>query len=1123
MICGGDEIGRTQRGNNNAYCQDNETSWLDWHLDGPRRELLAFTRHLVALRRQHPALQRDQFFRGREIRGASAPDRIWLRHDGQPMTDADWTNPATSSLAMLTAGSRLEVVDESGAPLKDDDLLFMLNASPVDLEFRIPALEARGRGELWSLIVDTAHDGASERVEQGQSTKLPARSFKLFARRALGPGGLEGARGVPTSTYRLQLSASFGFRDAAAIVDYLDRLGVGGVYMSPVLRAEAGSTHGYNVVDHSTLNPELGTDEDFDKWTEALAARGIERLADFVPNHVGIGSGENAWWTDVLENGPSSTYADFFDIEWHSRERALRGKALLPVLGRQFGQEVDDGKIGLVRDGGALWVTYYEKRFPASPRSYGLVLEQAIRRLALPDEEPGRLELESIAATIRHLPAASTTDAFERREREREKEVAKRRIEAVCAAEPEVANAIDEAIRTIATSPERLERFLAEQNYRLSFWRVATDEINYRRFFDVNDLAAIRMEDPAVFAATHRRVLDLLARGRITGLRLDHTDGLYDPQAYFQALQDAARKAMAKPGHDEAAPLYVLAEKILEPGEALPRAWAISGTTGYDFLSAVNVLWVDPASERAMTQLYARIAGDDADYRSIEHQAKRDVMDETFSGEIHVLAYQLKRIAESSRHAQDFTLTGLLHAIQEVVAALDVYRTYVRPDGSREASDSARIERAVARARWHNPMVEPSLFDFVHEVLLLEQKSDAAVRFTMRFQQLTGPIMAKGVEDTALYRYNRLVSLNDVGCDPARYGANVAAFHTHNAATLAQWPLTMTTTTTHDTKRSEDVRARLAVLSEAAEAWDSFVERVEDLTRDFVATVEDLPAPSGLDRFQFLQAVVGAWPFEGLRSDGESAAFAARLRDYMAKAVHEAKGRSSWTHPKPEYDGAVGSYVERALALPAFVEAVGAFAQKVATHGATNSLAQLALRMASPGVPDVYQGCEMWDLSLVDPDNRRPVDYARRRSALGDLAGWGAASQELARELVRSYADGRMKLHVTRTALALRRRHPALFLEGAYDPIDAGEHIVSFERSLAPHRLVCVVPRLVYKLTRGAARWALGEVWGDRRLTLGRGGQFTNVMTGDKLDGTSWPLARVLADFPVAWLLDSGA
>jgi (1->4)-alpha-D-glucan 1-alpha-D-glucosylmutase len=1010
----------------------------------------------------------------------------------------------------------------------DDERCLLANPADAEATFALPPRAEHAPEVAWSLVFDTAADGlvcgrsaadgGQETVAPGQTTRLAARSLKLFSRRAVDPRGLGRVRGRPATTYRLQLHGKFGFRDAAAVADYLEKLGAGAVYASPVLQASTGSTHGYDVVDHSALNPELGRRADFRAWAEDLARRRMGLLVDFVPNHVGIGSGENAWWMDVLENGPSSLYADFFDIEWRSHERALRSKVLLPVLGRQFGQEVDGAKIGLARDGGSLWITYYGRRFPAAPRSYAMVLERAIQALALAEGDDGRTELESIAASLRHLPEASSVDAVPRRERAREKEVIKRRLAAACAASPEVAGAVDGALRAIAASPELLEPFLGDQNYRLSYWRVATDEINYRRFFDINELAAIRMEDPAVFAAAHEHLLPEIAEGRVTGLRLDHTDGLYDPQGYFRALQARIGEARRERGDDDPAPTYVVAEKIMEPGEELPRTWDISGTTGYDFLAAINALWVDPAAERPLTDLYARFTGDEVRYPRVVHQAKRDVMEETFSGEVHVLGHALKHIAESSRNGRDFTLTGLVKAVREVIAALDVYRTYVRPDSSREASDGDRVNRAVERAQGHNPLMEPAIFDFLREVLLLENRTDAAVRFAMRFQQLTGPIMAKGVEDTALYRYNRLVCLNEVGCDPARFGTDAAALHAHNAAILARWPLSMTTTTTHDTKRGEDVRARLAVLTEVPESWAELVARIEQETQPFVSGVGGFPAPSRGDVYLFAQTAVGLWPFEGLRSDEERAGLEERLVAYLGKAVHEAKVRSSWTFANAPYDEAVRHFVVHSMRAAPVLGGIDAFVKSIATYGAANSLAQLALRLASPGVPDVYQGCETWKLVLVDPDNRGPVDYPRERAALADLVGRGAPSPALARELVRSFADGRIKLHVTRVGLALRKRDPELFLEGAYRPIEAGEHAVAFERSLPGRRLVCVVPRLSRKLTGGAAPWPLGGAWGDRRLKLAAEGRFENAFTGDRLEGASWPLARVLSDFPVAWL-----
>jgi (1->4)-alpha-D-glucan 1-alpha-D-glucosylmutase len=982
----------------------------------------------------------------------------------------------------------------------------------------LPRQADRGPGAPWTLLLDTAEDTARESLGPGEATVLRGRSMKLFSRRPLGPGGFEAVRGVPPSTYRLQLYGKFGFRDATAVAEYVRRLGAGAIYSAPILRSSRGSTHGYDVVDHAAINPELGDADDFRVWTDTVAKLGMGHVLDFVPNHVGIGSGENAWWIDVLENGPSSVYADFFDIEWRSPERVLRSKVLLPVLGQQFGQEVDEGKLAVVRDGGALWVKYYDRRFPAAPRSYTIVLERALQGLALADDDPGRMELASVAASLRHLPDATTIDAFQRKERAREKEVIKRRISALCDDHLDVAAAIDDALRSISSSPEILERFLGEQNFRLSYWRVATDEINYRRFFDINELAAIRMEDPAVFDAAHALILDLVAEGRVTALRLDHTDGLYDPQGYFRDLQNAIREACAARGHDEAAPMYVVAEKILEANEELPRTWAIAGTTGYDFLAAVNALWVDAAAERTMTDLYAGFTGDESRYPLVVQQAKRDVMEETFSGEIQVLGHALKRIAEATRNAHDFTLTGLVKAVREVIAALDVYRTYVRQDGSREAEDGARVGRAVEQAQRNNPLMEPAIFEFLREVLLLENHSDAAVRFAMRFQQLTGPIMAKGVEDTALYRYNRLVCLNEVGSDPSRFSVDAAAFHAHNTAILARWPLSMTTTTTHDTKRTEDVRARLAVLTEFPDRWGALVARLESATQGFVGSVGGLPAPSRGDMYLFAQTAVGVWPFEGVAGEAERASLSERVTAYMAKAVREAKVRSSWTFPNAAYDEAARRFVEQAMRSTQVTGAIDEFVRSIAPYGASNALAQQALRFASPGVPDVYQGCEMWKLALVDPDNRTPVDYARHRAVLGDLTGRGRPTIELARDLVRSFADGRIKLHVTHAALALRGREPALFLEGSYDPLDGGDHAVAFERTLGGRRLVCVVPRLVGKLTRGTAPWALGDVWGDRRLAVSRAGRFENVFTGEVLEGASWPLGRVLSEFPVAWL-----
>jgi glycogen debranching enzyme GlgX/malto-oligosyltrehalose synthase len=1118
MIASGDELGRTQRGNNNAYCQDNETSWLDWKLDAERRDLLEFARNVIHVRRDHPLLQRARFFEGQAIRGVGVRDLVWFRRDGASMTDEDWSDPQTSSIGIFMAGSGLEPVDEKGAPQNDDDLALVLNASDAEVPFVLPAFIERGGAVPWALLLGTAGN-ENEQVEPGEMTVLAARSLKLFGRRAVGPGGLQAAYGAPVSTYRIQLRGGLGFNEARATLDYLDALGVGGVYTSPYLRATHGSSHGYDVVDHASLDPSLGSLDDYHAFTDEMRARALRHVLDFVPNHVGIGSSENAWWVDVLENGPSSMYADFFDIDWRPPTSGLTDRVLLPVLGRQFGEEIDDAKLAVHREEGQLWLTYYDRRFPASPRSYVGLLAMARARVELAAGDPHVQELESIMTTVQNLPAASSTAQRARLDRSREKEIMKRRLDAVCASSPEVARAVDAELVSLTKNPARMERFLSDQNYRLAYWRVATEEINYRRFFDINELAAIRVEEPAVFGDAHALVLDLVREGRVTGLRLDHTDGLYDPQGYLQMLQASARDALRSGGLPAGAPMFAVAEKVLEPGEELPRGWAVSGTTGYDYLSASARLFVDPDAERALTRTYAELTGAPTDYARIVHESKRDAMDNAFSAEIHVLGYALKRVADASRRARDFTLAGLLRVIRQTLLALPVYRTYVRPNGSRQRSDEARIDAAVDAARDAHPRIEATTFEFLRDVLLLREPGDEAVRFAMRFQQLSGPIMAKGIEDTALYRYSRLLCLNEVGCDPAVFGAPIDDYHRHNNATLARWPLSLTATTTHDTKRSEDVRARIAVLSEMPDRWAAEAARLLALARDAGGDDVTRDAPSAGDAYAFVQTALGALPFEALRSGQIELSFVDRVAECMLKSAREAKIETSWTTQNEPYERAVVALVRGALANRAFLDALVLLARETATYGASNSLSQLALRLASPGAPDVYQGCEAWNLTLVDPDNRRPPNFAHLRALLASLSQRAPSTPDLARELLATYDDGRIKMHVTSTGLRLRRELPALFLEGRYEVIEGARHLVAFERSLGDRRLVCVAPRLVRRLTEGRRPWAIGDVWGDAVITLARPGRFRNAFTGETIQGGTLRVAEVLGAFPVAWLV----
>jgi (1->4)-alpha-D-glucan 1-alpha-D-glucosylmutase len=759
-------------------------------------------------------------------------------------------------------------------------------------------------------------------------------------------------------------------------------------------------------------------------------------------------------------------------------------------------------------------VAYYDKTFPTSLASYLIVLERALDSSRAHAGNAHRLELESIIGALRHLPSSNTTDALAKASRARETNVIRRRLARLCSESEEMRLAIDDAVAAVSQNPDTLSAFLGAQNFRLSYWKVATEEINYRRFFDVNELAAVRMEEPRVFAAAHSLLLDLVRDGRVTGVRLDHTDGLYDPEGYLRSLQASVREALRE-GHRPAdAPIYVVAEKILQPGEELPRSWSLSGTTGYDYLAVANGLWVDPSAEPALTRLYVSFTGDAQEYAGIVHQAKRDVMDDTFSSEIHVLAQRLKRIAEASRDAMDFTLPGLTRAIKETVAALSVYRTYLRPGLNAPPEDERHIADAVEIAKEQNPRVEPSLFDFLRDVLMLRVGGAEGMRFTMKFQQITSPVMAKGVEDTAQYRFSRLVCLNDVGCDPARFGAEIREFHQFNSSLLGRWPLSMTTTSTHDTKRTEDVRTRLAVLSEIPDIWGDFVQRVDERRR----VAKSGAGVRARDAYLFYQTVVGAWPFTGLDIDA-TPAFVERIVSYMQKAAREAKLDTSWKSPNVAFEETLERFVRDSFSSEAFGDIVGRFVDTIVSYGASNSLAQLALRLAGPGVPDVYQGCERWDLSLVDPDNRRRVDYGASRQMLAALRSGGQDPLLRAKDLVRTFTDGRIKMFVTTTGLTLRRSETPLFLEGSYEPLESSDHVVAFERRLGDRRLVCVAPRLARTLTGGQHRWAMGSVWGETMLKVSRAGSFEDAFTGRRFDGQELRLSEVLSDFPVAWLL----
>jgi len=978
------------------------------------------------------------------------------------------------------------------------------------------------------------------------------------------------------ATYRVQLNSKFPFLHATQCVPYWNQLGISDVYASPYLKATAGSQHGYDIVDHAMLNPEVGSAEEFEAFTAALDASGMGHLLDCVPNHMGVGSGENAWWQDVLENGPGSKFAAFFDIDWNPPKQDLQDKLLLPVLGAQFGQVLENGELRLEFTNGTFVVWYYNRWFPVAPRSFTLILQVRLEELtaALPADDPHLLEYQSILTALTHLPLRTETDPAQREVRYREKEVVKRRLQRLCEECPLIQDWIEQNVRILNGTPgdprsyDRLDELLSEQAYRLSFWRVAADEINYRRFFDVNELAAICMERPEVFDRAHGLIFELLREGRLSGLRIDHADGLYDPTAYLWQLQEwrflqlceaEYQRRIAGPDQDvpvpgwdvieqalrtrfallqvdsgcppAARPLYVVVEKILERNERLPATWPVAGTTGYDFLNDVNGLFVDGANARAFDTIYSRFIGYRIDFAELVYETKRLILRASMSSELHVLGHALDRISERDRWTRDFTLHGQIQALREVIACFPVYRTYTVGGGILDR-DRRYVEQAVARAKRRNPDVSDAVFDFVREVLLLQGSEELTDEeraqrqsFIGRFQQLTGPMMAKAVEDTAYYRYNRLISLNEVGGDPERFGVSIDEFHQLNLERQAQRPYAMLATSTHDTKRSEDVRARINALSEIPDEWKRRVALWARWNKRKKVKLDGDLVPARNDEYLLYQTLVGTWPLESPHGDALKH-YVERIQQYMLKAVREAKLFTSWIAPNEPYEKAMAEFVEAILAespLSAFRTDFEPFAAQVARWGLWNSLSQTLLKLTSPGIPDIYQGSEFWGFHLVDPDNRQPVDYAARVARLEEVLKYPDSTKRAA-QLCAHPEDGAIKLWVHHVALELRRRDPDLFTIGSYVPCLAdgprADHVCAFLRAAGAQKILVVVPRRIVGLVGSEGSAPTGETcWQGTVLNLPESRSWRNVFTGAEVVGSIVSVAEVLGDFPVALLV----
>ncbi|OGW52239.1 MAG: malto-oligosyltrehalose synthase [Nitrospirae bacterium RBG_13_43_8] len=1000
---------------------------------------------------------------------------------------------------------------------------------------------------------------------------------------------------IPIATYRLQFNRNFKFVHAKEIVYYLSDLGISDIYASPYFKAKEGSLHGYDVVDPNRLNPEVGTEDEYNELIEELRKYGMGQILDIVPNHMCVSTKDNLWWRDVLENGISSPYENFFDIDWEPVKKELRNKVLLPILGDQYGKVLENQELTLTIEEGTFFVNYYEYKFPIRPQTYTLVLEHQIDELKnlLSGENLHSVELLSIITALKHLPPYTETEHEKMSERQREKEVTKKRLGNLYNESPEIRTFIDQNIKLfngIKGEPgsfDLLDRLLSEQVYRLSYWRVATEEINYRRFFDINELASIRMENPVVFEETHKLIFKLIREGKVTGLRVDHPDGLYSPLEYFQRLQKGCflhlrlghlgkvkedvpsdvieslkeNDSLYFPHTDVESGIeseileqyneiiaadpkfksfYIVGEKILIKDERMPEDWPIFSTTGYVFVNTLNGIFVDTENMKAFEEIYTRSIRAKLNYQEIIYEKKKLITHVSMASEINTLGYYLNRLSEKNRHTRDFTLNSLTAAIVEVIAFFPVYRTYSNTTGINER-DRRYIELAVSKAKKKNPAISGFIFDFLKDVLLLnysERFSDADkkewVDFAMRFQQITGPVMAKGLEDTAFYVYNRLVSLNEVGGSPDRFGTALETFHGKNIERIKFWPNALIATSTHDTKRSEDVRARINVLSETPEEWWKCLINWRRLNKKKKPVVEGQRVPDENEEYLLYQTLIGVWP-AGSVDEAEYDVLRKRIKDYMLKAIREAKVNTSWISPNAIYEDALSIFIEKVMDNKSdnqFLKDFVPFQRKVSHCGMFNSLSQTLLKITSPGVPDFYQGTEIWDFSLVDPDNRRPVDYGIRMKMLKELKSRESelGPLMLAKELLTNKGDGKVKLYLIYKALNYRKTHGDLFETGEYIPLESmgvmEDNICAFARRIGNESVAVMAPRFFMKLLSEPDSLPLGkETWKDTFIVIpfaDVGAKYRNVFTGEIATVASYKgtaalfLSEIFMNFPVA-------
>lgn len=923
---------------------------------------------------------------------------------------------------------------------------------------------------------------------------------------------------IPNATYRLQFHSKFDFKAARKIVPYLYELGISDLYASPIFAARPGSTHGYDVIDPNRLNPELGTSAQFDELTALLQQKQMGWLQDIVPNHMAFDS-QNHFLMEILAAGPEAQDYNFFDVDWNHHAASLKGKVLAPLLGSPYSESLEKGDIKLVYGETGLKVRYFDLRLPVRIESYRYLLMQDLDQLSesLGSSHPDFVRLRNLISQLNTIAAETN------QERCNQRHVIKVLLWELYTQNKTIQNWLDSNVAFLngetadSSDLDTLDSILSEQYYRLSSWKVGAEEINYRRFFTVNELISVRVEEPEVFNKTHVLIRDMVAAGKFTGLRVDHIDGLYDPAQYLNRLQETAPDT------------YITVEKILERQEELPMDWTLEGTSGYDFLNAVNGIFCQIENEQKFSEIYIQFTHEDTPYETLAEQKKTHIIERNLAGDVENLARRLQRISAHTTAGRDFTARGLCQALSAVLAQFPVYRTYTASQQVR-AADGEYIEQAVAAASKQLPHSHRELA-YLKKLLLFKEENLSSeqiaerLHFVMKFQQLTGPLMAKGIEDTLLYVYSRLVSLNEVGGDPGHFGNSLEEFHQFNQHRSEQWPHAQNATATHDTKRGEDMRARLNVISELPELWQEQVNHWKTINQAQKVEVGGSLVPTDNDEYFLYQTLVGAAPFGEMEPD-----FSERIRQYALKSIREAKVHTTWLHSNGDYESAYLQFIDSILADPQsdFFQAFYPFQQRVAAYGIYNSLSQVLLKFAAPGVPDLYQGDELWDLSLVDPDNRRPVDYEQRIKILQALRDRAIdAALPLIQELLANRTDGSIKLFLTTQMLQARKAYPELFRNGSYLPLNVqGKHAnstVAFARQYQNTVVIAAAPRFLTTLVQPNAL-PLGDLWQDTHIELPPewGTDWKNLVTGVSLTQSKLNLSEVFQHFPGALLISQG-